>query len=93
MSPSTTARLSYESKLQQLKDRGISFYADGVNIPAKGYTNISDGEAKKKEEKPALPINEEMMEGLQKSIDGLTESVDKLNSKSFGGEIAEPLMN
>ena len=76
---------------QQLKDRGVSFYADGVNIPAEGYTNISDGEAKKKEEKPALLVNEEMVEGLQKSIDGLTESVDKLGTKSFGGETEKPL--
>ena len=76
---------------QQLKERGISFYADGVNIPPLGYTNIRDGEAKKKEEKPALPINEQMMEGLQKSIDNLTVAVDVLNSKSFGGEVAKPL--
>lgn len=76
---------------QQLKDRGISFYADGVNIPAKGYTNIRDGEAKKKEEKPALTINEKGLEDLQKSIDGLTKSADKFNRKSFGGEVAKPL--
>ena len=81
---------------QQLKERGISFYADGVNIPPLGYTNnrfgldnsmftFSYGGAKKKEEIPALSL------GLPKSINGLTASVDVLNSKSFGGEVAKPL--
>jgi hypothetical protein len=66
---------------QQLKERGISFYADGVNIPPLGYTKIRDGEAN---------INGKMVEGLQKSIDRLTESVDKLNNKSFGGATENP---
>jgi hypothetical protein len=81
---------------QQLKDRGVSFYADGVNIPPKGYTKVIDGEAKKKEAKkkevkPALPINEKMMEGLRKSFDSLTKAVDTFNTISLGGEVTEPL--
>lgn len=58
---------------QQLKDRGISFYADGTNVPKAGlFHELSDG---------TMDADwENMTDGFEKAIDGLVNRFGSVSS-------------